>query len=107
MSFLTTLTSYTHKSIPPCSPIEQVLPLDAFFRFGFPFLSSVTLAFLLTFLLSGEILLLLLPFIILGLMTPPELLRILLSMARLNHPQSEDGEGRGGGGGREREGGGD
>lgn len=56
----------------------------------------MTLAFLLlTFLLSGEMLLLLLPFIILGLMTPPELLRILLSMARLNHSQSEDGMGAG------------
>jgi len=57
------------------------LPLDAFFRFGFPFLSSVTLAFLLAFLLSGEMLFMLeaLPFIRLGLMTPPELC-ILLSM---------------------------
>lgn len=40
-------------------------------------------------------LLLLLPFIILGLMTPPELLRILLSMATLNHSQGEDGMGAG------------
>ena len=51
----------------------------------------MTLAFLLAFLLSGEMLLLLLPFIRLGLMTPPELWCILLSMVSPNRPQSEYG----------------
>ena len=70
MCLLTTLASYT---INPPS-LNNELPLDAFFRFGFPFLSKVTLAvllfaafFLLLSLEDGAMLLL--PFIKLGLMT--------------------------------------
>ena len=68
----------------------------------------MTLAFLLAFLLSGEMLWFVLPFIRLGLMTPPEVC-ILLSMVETDSPQTRRGRARcgggGGGGGRERDGG--
>jgi len=53
------------------------IPLDAFFRFGFPFLSNVTLLFFdVFFSVDAALLVLLFPFIRLGLMTdgtaPPD-----------------------------------
>ena len=75
MSLLTTLTSCITVSYVSINPI--IIPREAFFRFGFPFLSNVTFAFLLLTFFSDVVLLL--PFIILGLITEGILCILLLS----------------------------
>ena len=72
-----------HISYVPINPI--IIPREAFFRFGFPFLSNVTFEFLLLTFFSGVVILLL-PFIILGLTTEGILCILLLrEFLRLIH----------------------